>query len=410
MPRFLYTTIDANGKPTPGEMEAADIGAVTARLEADGFEVESVEPIFDSTSNDASAEEVDPDGRTVERMRVRDFRRLSGQLGDITEAGLPLVQGLTALAAELPISHFRFRRGLRSIISQLEAGGDLASVLKRHGAPADLQALITAGVKSGHTGELLGRYAAQARRVSVIRVRAIIAMFYPLFVLAFLTVVLVWIMVDLVPSFRKIFEDFGTELPGITRFVLFISDVLISHGMWLLAALILMASATWVVVAFVLDKTTRRQLVCAIPVFGRLLRFSALARFSHLLAILVENGVPLPEALVLSGDSTGDAEIQTASWMMASDVESGELLDRAAYNLPTIPATLVESMKWHKQPTVFANTLRALTDMYESRAHAQTGLIAVLWQPIVVVTMGVTIGFTVIALFMPLIKLLNDLS
>jgi type II secretory pathway component PulF len=408
MPRFHYKSIDANGKPTSGEMDAADIGEVTARLEADGLKVASVEPITDSPASDPPAEEIDSAGRTVERMRVRDFRRLSGQLGDITEAGLPLVQGLSALAAELPSS--RFRRGLRSIVSHLEGGGDLASVLRDHGAPADLQALIAAGAKSGHTGELLGRYAAQARQVSDIKLRAVIALVYPLIILTLLSVLLVAIMVEIVPSFRKIFEDFGTELPGITKLVLFISDVLISHGLWLIAALILMASVIWIVVAFVLDKTTRRQLICSIPVVGRLLRFSALAQFSHLLAILVENGVPLPEALVLSADSTGDAEIQAAGWMMASDVESGEPLERAAYNMPAMPATLVEAMKWHKQSDVFADTLRALTDMYESRAHAQTGLIAVLWQPVVVVTMGFTVGLTVIALFMPLINLLNGLA
>ena len=408
MPRFHYKAIDSNGESTSGEVQAVDVDEATARLEADGFEVESVERIDVSSVGDRTTEEISSAGRTIERMKVRDFRRLSGQLGDLTEAGLPLVQGLSALAAELPSS--RFRRGLRSIVSRLRAGGELSSVLKSHGAPADLQALIAAGAKSGHTGELLGRYAAQARQVSDIRLRAAIAMVYPLIILLLLTLVLVAIMVGIVPSFRKIFEDFGTELPSITKFVIFISDVVVSHGMWLFAALILMASAVWIVFAFVLDKMTRRQIICAIPVLGRLLRFSALARFSHLLAILVENGVPLPEALVLSGDSAGDAEIQAASWMLASDVESGEPLDRAAYSMPAMPGTLVEAMKWHKQSDVFADTLRALTDMYETRAHAQTGLIAVLWQPIIVVTMGFSVGLTVLALFMPLVKLLNDLS
>ncbi|MBT6157644.1 MAG: type II secretion system F family protein [Planctomycetaceae bacterium] len=408
MPRFHYKAIDSNGELTSGEIEAVDVAGATARLEADGLKVESVEPIDVSSFGDSATEEIDSAGRTVERMKVRDFRRLSGQLGDLTEAGLPLVQGLSALAAELPSS--RFRRGLRSIVSRLQAGGELGSVLKSHGAPADLQALIAAGAKSGHTGELLGRYAAQARQVSDIRFRAAIALVYPLIILLLLGVVLVAIMVGLVPSFRKIFEDFGTELPAITKLVISTSDVLVSHGIWLFGAMIFMVSAIWVVVAFVLDKMTRRRIICAIPVLGRLLRFSALARFSHLLAILVENGVPLPEALVLSGDSAGDAEIQAASWMMASDVESGEPLDRAAYNMPAMPGTLVESMKWHDKPDVFADTLRALTEMYKSRAHAQTGLITVLWQPIIMVTMGISVGLIVIALFMPLIKLLNDLS
>ncbi|MBT4867331.1 MAG: hypothetical protein HON53_19690, partial [Planctomycetaceae bacterium] len=222
MPRFHYKAIDSNGELTSGEIEAVDVAGATARLEADGLKVESVEPIDVSSFGDSATEEIDSAGRTVERMKVRDFRRLSGQLGDLTEAGLPLVQGLSALAAELPSS--RFRRGLRSIVSRLQAGGELGSVLKSHGAPADLQALIAAGAKSGHTGELLGRYAAQARQVSDIRFRAAIALVYPLIILLLLGVVLVAIMVGLVPSFRKIFEDFGTELPAITKLVISTSD------------------------------------------------------------------------------------------------------------------------------------------------------------------------------------------
>jgi type II secretory pathway component PulF len=399
MARFRYQAVDADGKPISGEMEAADVNEVTTRLEGDDARVESVEPI---------ALEIDQAGRSVERMKVRDFRQLSGQIGEITEAGLPLVQGLAALAEELPNS--RLRRGLRSIVRRLAAGGDLASVLKEHGGPPELQALIAAGVRTGHTGELLGRYAAEYRQVSDVKLRSMMALAYPAFMLGIVGTILLFILLWIVPMFRHIFDGFGTQLPAITLSVLFISDLLIKHGLWVLVGLTVVAGITWGMMALLVDDITRRRIFCAIPIIGRLLRFSALARFSHLLAILVENHVPLPEALTLSGESVADAEIRAAGWIMAADVDAGESLDESALRLPAMPATLVQAMAWHKQPDVFADTMRALAEMFESRARAQTGLIAAVCQPAVILFIGIVLGYTVIALFMPLIKLLNDLS
>jgi len=195
-----------------------------------------------------------------------------------------------------------------------------------------------------------------------------------------------------------------------TVIVIEVSHVLVNHGLLLFGGLVLLGSVAVSIYLFAFDRLTRRQWICMIPIVGGLLKYGALARFSHLLAILVENGVPLPAALTLAGEGAGDAELQAAGWLIAADVEAGEPLDRAAYNTASVPSMLVEAMTWHKQPDVFADALRALSEMYEARAFAQTGLIAAVWQPVVLVISGSVIGFTVIALFMPLVKLLNDLS
>lgn len=410
MPRFHYNAIDANGKPVAGEMDAADVSEVTARLEADGMRVESVRLVNEPTAEKpAPAQEGQGSDRDeVVTLRDSDFDRLSGQLGDLTASGVPLVGGLSAMAAELPYS--RFRRGLLSIIRRLEAGGDLASVLKDHGAPADLQALVAAGVRTGQTGELLGRYAAESRRMADIKRQTFLSLSYPLVLLGLLSALLLFVLILLVPMFNKLFEDFGTELPFITRFVLGVSSFLVDHGLWLLAGLVAIGGAGVVSIVCVCDRITRRRWICRIPVVGRLLKFGALARFSHLLAILVENNVPLQDALLLAGDGSGDAELEAAGALMSSDVAAGEPLERAAYNTASIPATLIEAMTWHQQPGVFADALRALSKMYEARATAQTGVVSAVWQPIVVVAGGLAVGFVTLALFAPLLKLLNDLS
>ena len=405
MARFRYQATDSDGKPINGEMEADSADEASARLQSDGAKVHSLEVVS------AAAAPADDDltaDQDVQRMKVRDFRELSGHLGDITQAGLPIVQGLAALSRDLPNS--RLCRGLRSIVAQLESGAELEMVLKTHGAPADLWALIAAGVRSGQTAELLGRYAAQSRQLADIKLRTVPLLIYPVVVLGAMIAGLLLILVWIVPQFKEIFEDFGVDLPAMTEGLFFVSDLLVEKGLWLAGGGILVAAAVWAVLALSLDAVSRRQVISTIPLVGPLLRNVSLSQFTYLLAILVENRVPLPQALTLAGDGISDAQIRAACWHMAADVEAGEPLHESAQRLPGLPATLVEALAWQKHPDAFPDALRAVADMFEARVRSQTSFLAVIWEPAMIIGMGIVLGLMLIALFMPLVELLNELS
>lgn len=396
--KFRYTATDQQGRQTSGEMEAAGAQDVTARLEAEGLRVDSVEPLAPQEAA----------GGRPESLSGKDFQELSGHISDITQGELPLGPGLMALAEEMPKG--RIRSGVISMVRQLDSGADLETVLQSQGAPADLRALVRAGVRSGQVGEVLAQYVTHARSVGILRRRALLGSAYPAVLLTAGAVLLVAIMVCIIPQFKKIFYDFGTELPGITMLLITISNLLVNWGIWILVIGIPVCIGAWFLMKWLLGDVLYRRLVCHIPFVGPMLRFCELARFSNLFALLIENEVPMPEALRVAGEAVADAEIRDACRNLALDVESGQPLSRAAHALTGFPASFVHALTREEHRQALPETMHALADMFEGRARIQTSFVGTIFEPLIVVFLGCTIGFMVIALFLPLIRLLNDLS
>ena len=178
----------------------------------------------------------------------------------------------------------------------------------------------------------------------------------------------------------------------------------------ILLAVIASGFAIWGLTRWGLGASGRRRFVYHIPLIGPALRWAALARFSDLLALLIENQVPLPEALKLAGDGSHDAQIREASHKIAQRTEAGEPLRQAAREFGRFPASFLHTLSWEDHETALPDSLHAAADMFESRARVQSRLIGTVCEPFVVVLTWLVVGFTVIALFMPLIRLLNDLS
>jgi len=400
--KFRYTATDAQGKQTSGEMEAASAQEVSARLEASGLRVDSVEPL------DLQEAAADRAGQRPKSLSGKDFQELSGHISDIAQGDLPLGPGLMALAEEMPKG--RIRSGLIAMIQELDSGADLETVLQSQGAPADLRALVRAGVRSGQVGEVLAQYVNHARSVTILRRRALLGIAYPTLLTTVGAALFLTLVAFIVPQFKKIYEDFGTELPGITVLLINLSDVVVYAGIWILVIGIPLCIGAWMFMKWLLGDVLYRRLVCHIPFVGPLLRFCALARFSNLFALLIENKVPMPEALTLAGDGVADAELRAACRNLALDVQNGLPLSRAAYALTGFPASFVQTLTREEHRGALPEALHALAEMFEGRARVQTSFVATICEPFIVVFLGCTIGFLVLALFMPLVKLLNDLS
>jgi general secretion pathway protein F len=403
MPRYRYKAKSPNGQMHTGELEASDADAVSVQLTADGMTVLGVELVEDLAGSEGSAQ----DHRTVS-LKPSDFVEMSGQISDLVGSNLPLAPGLAALAEELPRS--RLRRGLNHMVAELESGKDVADVLDTQGAPTGLSALIRAGIRSGHPAEVLGMFVAHSRSMTDGNRRILIALLYP--ALLFLATILVFgaALIYIVPGFKKIFEDFGTQLPAITQSIITLSDFFVAAAPWfgplLLAAVVLFAIQ---LLLFRRVPELRRWL-SHMPVIGPASRWTSMARFTRLLAILVENNIPLPEALRLAGNGTNDGDIRTASGQLAEAVASGEPLSPSMHAITGFPATFLQILVWENQARALSSALHALADMFEGRARIQFRFVLMIIQPMFLVVIGLSMGYLAIALFMPLIKLLNDLA
>jgi type IV pilus assembly protein PilC len=401
MPRYRYTGMDATGRPVTGERDAPDPDALLAALGGEVPQVRSVQVIGMDLPGPA-------DTAAGAGIRRGDEREISGHIAELIEAQLPLESGLAAIAAECPSR--RMRSTLRGIAADLAAGNDLETALSGRGAPEELKALVRAGARSGNTGQILEHYVVNVQSSAELRQVILRGMLYPLILLVASCVLGSFALVWIVPQFVSMFEGFSLQLPLLTVWLVAASKFYTQHAATVALAGLALTAAVIVLGRLLLGEANCRRLVGQIPVFGSILRWISLARFSQLLSLLVENRVPLDEALRLAGDAARDAEIQDDCRRMLAGVAAGESLESAARKLNRFPSSFVQALTWAERAHGMPEVLQSLGDMYAGRVRTIVAVLVAVVPPILMLFIGLAASFLVGALFLPLLQLLNALA
>lgn len=335
--------------------------------------------------------------------------RLSGQIAELTRSGLPLGPGLAALGSELPGG--RLRAALEGLASAIDRGVPLDEALEeqRDRIPPHLRGLVAGGLKTGQLGDILGRFSAYAGVGVELKRRFWLSLAYP--ILSIVVALAVWLFVHvvLVGMFDQIFRDFGIPLPQMTVGMLLVSRGL-RAGWPVLPILFFGGLGLWLLARLVLPAAQRRSVAKRIPVVGKVWRYISWAEFSHLLGLLLESRLPLPEALRTAGEGVQDADLDRASRRMAEDVEGGRDLAGALLARPELPAGLARLLHWAGGHEAKAEVLHMAGEMFEARARSQAAfagtVMAVL--SVILILWGV---FSVIGgLMLPLVSLISKLS
>jgi type II secretory pathway component PulF len=399
MPIFRYTAIDKNDQRVAGNVEAATSEDAVAQLEADGLRVGTIEPFEVDAAEDA--------GKSLSHDEAIE---ITGRIADVVTAQLPLASGLRAMSEEVPSR--KLRRFLGDVSRRIEAGESLESIFQEPGAhlPRNLGGLIQAGIQTDQLGMLLEQFLDHERESLDRRRQTLLALAYPAVLVVIAGIILFCMSLLIVPGFKRIFADFGVVLPGITLFAFLLTDFVLAFGMWILPLLVLLGVIAWAVVRQGIGRRFCRRLIWLVPLFGPLVRYSALASFCHYLAMLVDHRVQLPKALRLAGLAANDAVLAAAGQELSARVEEGEPIEDAVSPLGEFPSELLHVFRWANQPAAFRDALYAARQTFDIRARYQSTLIANICEPVAVLGTAMCVGFVVIALFMPLVRLLNDLS
>jgi len=400
MNKYSYIANDSEGHRVSGELEASDADAVVSQLTAQGLRIESVQVV--------TAAPPLPESARTEALSAAETREVGRHISEIVSAGLPLEGGLAAIAAEFPRG--RVRRELHSIVSGLEAGNSLESVLAACRTPAYLAALVRAGARSGRTGQILENFIAGTQIVSDLRQTVWMALAYPLILLTALVAIGLFLLMVIVPQFRTLFEGWGITIPLLTKSLLATSEFMVDHGLWTVGICVGAIVATIALFRLMLGQASTRRFLWTVPFIGPLLRCSALARFAPVLSLLIEGRVPLDQALTLAGDAAGDVAIREDCRKLASSVRSGKTLEEAASETTRFPASFIRALSWEQYRDGFPEVVRSMSDMYAGRARALVALLVAVMPVLAVMFVGITVGLVVISLFMPLFELLQKLS
>lgn len=343
------------------------------------------------------------------RLTGAEVARVAEEIANLAGSNMPLASGLEASAEEMPGR--RLRKPLQEISAAIAAGESLEAAVAAQGdrLPAHLRGLVNIGAKTGKLNQVLSRLVAVASIGKELRREMWIALAYPLISLLFAAAVLTFVCSSLIGNFGAIFRDFGVPVPRVTLLLLGIGRLF--EADWTVYLEVLFGLVVFVLFfSLVLSEGSRRSMLGSIPVLGWVWRNLSLAEFCHLLSLLVESEVPLPEAIRLTGEGVQDDSAKRAAQLMARDIEGGITFAQAIPRQRFFPTSLARVFNWADGHQSLPESLRMLGEMFEARARAQAGFAGSVLGVLTVIAILFGVALVVVGLFLPLITLISKLS
>ena len=395
---FSYQARDAAGRIVSGVQEALNEDNAVTSLMSRGLMVLSLQRKATASHS----------RRKSTKVKETDLVLFTRQLSTMIEAGISLVQALTALYEQADPKR---QGGLRAVISDITArvqGGEtFHESLAKH--PLVFNQLFISMVKAGEHGgllaEILDRLAGFLEASARLRKKVKSAMTYPVIVVCIAFAITTFLIVRVVPIFGEIFADFGAKLPAPTQFLIDVSNFVRGEWYILLAA---MAGAFFGIRTF-LRSTRGKQLwdrwKLKLPVFGPLVHKICMSRFARTFAQLIRSGVPILEVIDIVGGSSGNHVVETSIKEVGVDVEKGDNLSVSLSRKSIFPPMLLRMVAAGEATGKIDTMLEKMADFWDEEIEAMLDALTSLIEPMLIVFLGVIVGGIVIAMFLPIFKL-----
>lgn len=345
-------------------------------------------------------------------MGPKELRGFTRQLATLVKAGVPLARALEVIGSqEGQDARGGLAHGLRQVI---ENGGTLSDGLRRYPQLFDetYRAMVSAGEASGALGDVLARQALVMEKQERVRARLRTALAYPAIVLVIAIVIVAILVAIVVPKFALIYGGLlkGQPLPMLTQSLLDASRLARAHALPAIAAL---GGLGWLVRHWRRTPRGRRALdrwALRIPVLGDLLLKSAVARVTGLMGALLEAGVPELEALSIAEDASGNTRIAEALGEVGTRLRRGEGLAGPLESTRIFPALVAGMVRVGEETGTLAEVLRRVAEAYDDEVDHAVAALAAVVEPLLIVGMALVVGFIVIALFLPMVGVLQHLQ
>jgi type IV pilus assembly protein PilC len=295
----------------------------------------------------------------------------------------------------------------------VEAGLLFSAALGRHPKIFNplYVAMVVSGETSGRLEEALGRVADQLEKDDALRRQVKSAMIYPAVIIGFALIILVALITFLVPVFEKVFKDFGGELPTITQFTVNLSHLM--TGRWYLILGVLVGGAVgfqrWRRSSWGRPQWDAARLKVPFKI-GEVVQKVALARWARTLSSLVAAGVPILQAIDITGKTAGNAVIERAMGDVTTSVKSGGTITAPLREAPIFPAMVVQMVGVGEETGALSNMLSKVADFYEDEVDAAVKGLTSLLEPLMIIFVGGIVGFIVVSMYMPLFKVYDQIK
>jgi len=392
---FVWEGRDKRGKVMKGDQTAKNANMLRAELRRQGITPTVVKvkpkPLF---------------GGSAQRIKPKDIAVFSRQLATMMKSGVPIVTALEIIGGGN--KNPTMKKMVGALRNDIEGGSSIYEAMSQHPVQFDelYRNLVRAGESSGVLETVLETIATYKENIESIKGKIKKALFYPATIIAVAILVCAVLLIFVVPTFREAFEGFGAELPAFTELVFGFSDILVKWW-WALAIVLGVMAAVFLALY---KRSTKLQhfidrMMLKIPVIGKVLHNSAIARFARTLAVTFKAGVPLVEALDSVAGATGSTVYETAVRKMKDDVAVGYPVNVAMKQVNLFPHMVVQMTAIGEEAGALDAMLFKVAEFYEEEVKNAVDALSSLIEPLVMVIIGTLVGAIVIAMYLPIFKI-----
>ena len=435
MATFQYIAKDASGNERRGTVEAGDRNGAIAAVRAQGLMPTALGEVKGASSAPAAKKSAKP-GKAAKpekkkgalnkeinlniklpswlrgKIKTKVLTQFTRQLATLVNAGLPLMRGIEVLKRQMKDP--QMVEALGGIADNIAAGGTFSESLTAY--PKIFDKLYVNMVKAGEAGGVLevvlGRLAEFAEKAERIKNKVKGAMIYPIVVLTAAVGITAFLLVAVIPKFQQVFNDMmgGASLPAVTQFVIDASEFVQHNGLFIAAVI-----AAVIVIYKIIGKTEKGAylidaLKLKMPVTGTLAQRSAVSRFTRTLGTLLSSGVPILQSLMITRDTTGNRVLTKAIQSVHDAVKDGESMTAPLSACKVFPPMVVSMVEVGEETGALADMLTRIANTYDDEVdNAVAGMTAAI-EPALIIILAVVVGTIVIAMFLPMVKIIGSVS
>lgn len=428
MATFQYIAKDSAGNETRGTVEAGDRNSAIAAVRAQGLLPTALGEVKSSSAKPkakAPTPQKKKSGLNKDininlklpswmrgKIKTKILTQFTRQLATLVNAGLPLMRGIEVLKRQMKDP--QMVEALNGIGENIAAGGTFSESLTQY--PKIFDHLYVNMVKAGEAGGVLevvlGRLAEFAEKSEKIKNKVKGAMIYPIVVLVAAIGITAFLLVAVIPKFQQVFNDMlgGAALPPITQFVIDASGFVQHNGLQIFLAVV-----AFVVLMKIVGKTEKGAyffdvLKLKMPVTGTLTQRSAVSKFTRTLGTLLSSGVPILQSLTITRDTTGNRVLTEAIQNVHDSVKEGESMTQPLSQCKVFPPMVVSMVEVGEETGALADMLTRIADTYDDEVdNAVAGMTAAI-EPALIIVLAVVVGTIVIAMFLPMVKIIGSVS
>jgi type IV pilus assembly protein PilC len=399
MPTFSYVARNSQGQTVRGQVEGQNQNAVARQLREQGLTPTGIE------LGAASGKKKKLNTGKGGKIKLEDMVIMTRQFATMIRAGLPLIEVLNILADQ---SEKRALKGvMRQIERDVETGSSLSEAMLKHPAVFNTfyLSMVAAGEAAGMLDSILDQVAGYLEKAASIQRKVKSAVMYPSVVSVVAIGITVFLLLKIVPVFKDIFADFGGTLPLPTRVTLFLSESIQSHYVMALVVIGAIGFGLWSMGRSPKGRRMLDQAKLKLPVFGPLFLKVGVARFTRTLGTLIRSGVNILNALDIVAKTAGNLIIEEAVIKTKVSIQAGESFATPLRESEVFPPMVVRMIDVGERTGALETMLGKIADFYEDQVDAAVSGLTSLIEPLLIVFLGLVVGFIVISMFMPMFKM-----